>query len=53
MKLNFESETLIRNNHLPEIDVSPNLESVGATYYQLLTGILRWMLEIGWLDICL
>ena len=38
-------------NYRPEIDVTPLLGPVLVTRYQNLIGILRWMVELGRLDI--
>ena len=37
----------------PELDVSPELNSRTSSYYQSLIGVLRWMVELGRVDICL
>ena len=37
----------------PELDLSPELEPADASYYQSLIDILRWMVELGRVDICL
>eukprot|EP00956_Cyclotella_meneghiniana_P027178 scaffold60433_cov44-Cyclotella_meneghiniana.AAC.4 len=39
-------------DYSPDDDVSPTLEPEVANYYMQLIGILRWMCEIGRLDIC-
>ena len=36
----------------PEVDVSPELSAEHANYYQSLIGILRWIVELGRVDIC-
>ncbi len=36
----------------PELDVSPLLDEDQASYYMSLIGILRWMVELGCIDIC-
>ena len=33
--------------------MSPELNSTNAAYYQSLIGILRWIVELGRVDICL
>jgi len=38
---------------LSELDVSPELKPTDAAYYQSLIGILRWIVELGRVDICL
>ena len=45
--------TPIQTIYRPELDVTPELNSTDATYYQSLIGILRWMVELGRIDICL
>lgn len=42
----------LRTNYRPEIDQSDELEPGLAGYYQSLIGILRWMVELGRVDIC-
>eukprot|EP00804_Cyclotella_cryptica_P009986 CCRYP_015410-RA/>CCRYP_015410-RA protein AED:0.07 eAED:-0.02 QI:0/0/0/0.66/0.5/0.66/3/0/553 len=39
-------------DYAPEEDVTPLLEPAVATYYMQLIGVLRWMCELGWIDIC-
>jgi len=36
----------------PEVDISDECDDKEASYYQSLIGILRWMVEIGRVDIC-
>ena len=45
--------TPIKTTYRPELDVSPELGATEAAYYQSLIGILRWMVELGRVDICL
>jgi hypothetical protein len=40
-------------NYRPEIDISPELNSTEAAYYQSLIGVLRWIVELGRGDICM
>jgi len=35
-----------------ELDVSPELDPEDAAYYQSLIGVLRWMVEMGRVNIC-
>ena len=42
----------LSNGYRPEIDISAELSPVDASYYQSLIGILRWMVELGRVDIC-
>ena len=37
----------------PELDVTPELEPLEEAYYQSVIGILRWIVELGRVDICL
>ena len=40
-------------DYCPEIDVSTELNAIDAAYYQSLIGVVRWMVELGRLDICI
>jgi len=42
----------LSKDYRPEFDSSPELDEADGAYYQSLIGILRWMLELGWLDMC-
>ena len=39
-------------DYAPEEDVTLLLEPLVATYFMQLIGVLRWMCELGWIDIC-
>jgi hypothetical protein len=52
-KLPRKAETPMQTSYRPELDVSPELEPTKAAYYQSLIGVLRWMVELGRVDICL
>jgi hypothetical protein len=52
-KLPNKVETQVQTSYRPELDVTPELEPNGASYYQSLIGILRWTVELGRADICL
>jgi len=39
------------SNYRPEADTSPELSSTHAAYYQSLIGVLRWITELGRVDI--
>ena len=39
------------NGYRPELDETTELDPVDAAYYQSLIGILRWMVELGRVDI--
>lgn len=43
--------TPLKSGYRPEIDVSDELSDADAAYYQSLIGILRWMVELGRVDI--
>ena len=48
-----KANTPITTIYRPELDVTSELNADDASYYQSLIGILRWMVEIGRVDICL
>jgi hypothetical protein len=52
-KLVSKAETPVQTSYRPELDVSSELGSVEAAYYQSLIGILHWIVELGRVDICL
>ena len=43
---------MLPKDYRPEIDVTEELGDEDASYYQSLIGILRWMVELGRVDIC-
>ena len=43
----------IHHTYRPELDVSRELNVTDAAYYQSLIGILRWIVELGRVDVCL
>ena len=43
--------TLMSYDYIPELDATEELQSDKVNYYQELIGILRWAMEIGWVDI--
>ena len=45
--------TPIPTSYSPELDITPELVSMDAAYYQSLVDILRWIVELGRVDICL
>ena len=49
--LKKETDAPILANYRPEIDISVKLDDSEASYYQSLIGILRWIVELGRLDI--
>ena len=52
-KMPKKAETPMTTSYRPEIDVSPELPPIEAAYYMSLIGILRWIVELGRVDICL
>ena len=46
------TNSLLTGNYCPKLEISPELGSDDASYYASLLGILRWMVEMGRLDIC-
>ena len=48
-----KAETPLTTTYRPELDTSPELNQEDSSYYQSLIGILRWMVELGRVDICL
>ena len=52
-KLPVKAETPIQTSYHPEIDISLGIKSEDGSYYQWLIGILRWMAELGRINICL
>ena len=45
--------TSIPTSYSLELEITPELISMDAEYYQLLVGILRWIVELGRVEICL
>jgi len=52
-KLPAKAETPMRTSYRPELDVTPELQPADASYYMSLIGILRWIVELGRVDVCL
>ena len=52
-KLPTKATTPLSSDYRPEVDVSNELEAEEAAYYQSLIGVLRWIVELGRVDICL
>ena len=51
MKLKKGVKAPFTTNYRPEIDGSDKLDDEGAEYFQSLVGILRWIVELGRIDI--
>ena len=52
-KLPKKAETPMQTSYWPELDVSPELNASDAVYYMSLIGVLRWIVELGRVDVCL
>ena len=50
-KLPARSKTPFSSNYRPEVDITKELDGVSASYYMSLIGVLRWMVELGRVDI--
>jgi hypothetical protein len=46
-----KATTPLRSGYRPELDATPELDDRRANYFQGLIGILRWMVELGRIDI--
>ena len=45
--------TPIQANYRPELDTTAELKLEGIRYYQEMTGVLRWAIELGRIDIAM
>ena len=43
--------TLMTSGYRPEIDITPELGEEDAEYFHSLIGVLRWIVELGRVDI--
>ena len=50
-KLPKRAATPFPSNYRPEIDITPELNATKSAYYQSLIVILRWIVELGRIDI--
>ena len=48
-----KAEAPFASGYRPEVDVSRELVPEDASYFQSLIGVLRWIVELGRVDICL
>ncbi len=46
-KLPYKAPTPLSNGYCPEIDVSPELGEKDASHFHSLIGVLRWIVELG------
>jgi hypothetical protein len=49
--LKTKVSTPVSNGYRPEVDSSPELDARRANYFQGLIGVLRWIVELGRIDI--
>ena len=47
------AKTPLQNNYNPELDTQKELSDEESNQYQSLIGILRWIVEMGRIDICM
>eukprot|EP00957_Ditylum_brightwellii_P178975 13633586-Ditylum_brightwellii.AAC.1 len=47
-----KTEMPMRASYRPELDITLVLPPIDSAYYQSLLGMLRWMVELGRIDIC-
>jgi hypothetical protein len=52
-KLPNRAKTPMRPSYQPELDITPELTPINAAYFQSVIGILRWIVELGSINICL
>ena len=52
-KIPSKADTPRTTTYRPELDVSRELNVADAAYYQSLIGSLRWIVELGRVDVCL
>ena len=52
-KMPSKADTPLSTTYRPELDVSRKLNVADAAYYQSLIGSLRWIVELGQVDVCL
>ena len=52
LNLRPRATTPITSGYRPELDVSTELDPDDASHFQSLIGILRWIVELGRIDIC-
>ena len=49
--LAVKAVTPMTSGYRPEIDITPELGSEDAAYYHSIIGVLRWIVELGRIDI--
>lgn len=48
-----KAPTPLLNGYNPEIDLSPELGGADASYFHLMIGVLKWIVELGHANICI
>ena len=52
MRLPKKISSPFLSKYQPELDVTEELEDEPAKFYQSMVGYLRWLVEMGRLDVC-
>ena len=52
-QLPAKADTPLKALYHPELDMSPELDATNSAYYQSLIGVLRWIVELGCVNVCL
>jgi hypothetical protein len=50
-RLSYKAPTPLSNGYRPKIDVSPELGENDASHFHSLIGVLRWIVELGRIDL--
>jgi hypothetical protein len=51
LKVAYKAPNLLSTDYRPEIGVTPDLGEADALYYHNFIGVLRWIVELGRIDI--
>ena len=52
-RMPLKCNTPSTSTYQPELDVTPELNPLESSYYMSLIGVLRWIVELGRVDVCL
>ena len=47
-----KAHTPLSHEYRPEVDITPELKPKEASHYMSLIGVLRWIVELGRIDLC-
>ena len=47
-----KAKTPLKSTYQQELDVTQELEASDTSYYQSIIGVLRWIVKLGYIDIC-